>query len=78
MAAEKIEMVMSKSRYVAQPWIYGNSFFPMLVAVVTPDFVELHAAAKVLALPRTRNQNRTRTLTRLCRAARGEGALDVT
>jgi len=45
-AAEKIEMVVSKSKYVSQPWIYGNSFFPMLVAVVTPDFVELHAAAK--------------------------------
>merc|ERR1719235_1360302 len=45
-AAEKIEMVVSKSKYVAQPWIYGNSFFPMLVAVVTPDFAELAAAAK--------------------------------
>ena len=45
-AAEKIEMVVSKSKYVSQPWIYGNSFFPMLVAVVTPDFVELKVAAK--------------------------------
>ena len=33
-------------RYVGQPWIYGNSFFPMLVAVVTPDYAELMAAAK--------------------------------
>merc|ERR1712078_844776 len=39
-AAEKIEMVVSKSKYVSQPWIYGNSFLPMLVAVVVPDFVE--------------------------------------
>merc|ERR1719486_799156 len=38
-AAEKIEMAVSKSKYVAQPFVYGNSFFPMLVAVVTPDFV---------------------------------------
>ena len=45
-AAEKIEMVCSKSKYVSQPWIYGNSFFPMLVAVVTPDFMELEEAAK--------------------------------
>ena len=45
-AAEKIEMIVSKSKYVSQPWIYGNSFFPMLVAVVTPDFTELHNAAK--------------------------------
>merc|ERR1712078_979327 len=45
-AAEKIEMVVSKSKYVAQPWIYGNSFFPMLVAVVTPDWGELKQAAQ--------------------------------
>merc|ERR1719408_771434 len=44
-AAEKIEMCVSKSKYVAQPWIYGNSFLPMLVAVVTPDYAELHVAA---------------------------------
>ena len=45
-AAEKIEMCVSKSKYVSQPWIYGNSFLPMLVAVVVPDFVELEVAAK--------------------------------
>merc|ERR1719191_1515558 len=45
-AAEKIEMIVSKSKYVAQPWIYGNSFLPMLVAVVTPDWVNLKAAAQ--------------------------------
>jgi len=45
-AAEKIEMVVSKSKYISQPWVYGNSFFPMLVAVVTPDFGELHATAQ--------------------------------
>ena len=39
-------MCVSKSKYVAQPWIYGNSFLPMLVAVVTPDFAELAEAAK--------------------------------
>jgi len=45
-ASEKIEMIVSKSKYVAQPWIYGNSFFPMLVAVVTPDWGELKQAAQ--------------------------------
>jgi len=45
-AAEKIEMCVSKSKYVAQPWIYGNSFYTKLVAIVTPDYGELHAAAK--------------------------------
>ena len=40
-AAEKIEMIVSKSKYISQPWVYGNSFFPMLVAVVTPDWNEL-------------------------------------
>jgi len=45
-ASEKIEMCVSKSKYVAQPWIYGNSFLPMLVAVVTPDYAELAKAAK--------------------------------
>merc|ERR1719440_2093546 len=45
-AAEKIEMIVSKSKHVLQPWVYGNSFFPMLVAVVTPDWTELTAAAK--------------------------------
>mmetsp|Transcript_40315 Transcript_40315/g.106805 ORF Transcript_40315/g.106805 Transcript_40315/m.106805 type:complete len:665 (+) Transcript_40315:156-2150(+) len=45
-AAEKIEMVLSKSKYISQPWVYGNSFFPQLVAVVVPDFVELQAKAK--------------------------------
>jgi len=45
-APEKIEMIVSKSKYVAQPWIYGNSFFPMLVAVVTPDWGELKQAAQ--------------------------------
>merc|ERR1719240_2501934 len=44
-AAEKIEMIVSKSKYVSQPWIYGNSFLPMLVAVVTPDFASLKEAA---------------------------------
>ena len=45
-AAEKIEMAVSKSKFISQPWIYGNSFMPMLVAVVTPDFIELEEAAK--------------------------------
>jgi len=44
-AAEKIEMILSKSKYISQPWVYGNSFFPMLVAVVTPDYAELRKAA---------------------------------
>merc|ERR1711871_379096 len=45
-APEKIEMIVSKSKYVSQPWIYGNSFFPMLVAVVTPDWAEVKEAVK--------------------------------
>ena len=45
-AAEKIEMALAKSKYISQPWVYGNSFFPMLVAVVTPDFATLDSAAK--------------------------------
>ena len=44
-AAEKIEMALSKSKYISQPWVYGNSFMPTLVAVVTPDYAELRKAA---------------------------------
>jgi len=54
-AAEKIEMVVSKSKYISQPWVYGNSFMPMLVAVVTPDFAELRQAAKLGAWGATDN-----------------------
>ena len=45
-AAEKIEMVVSKSKYISQPWVYGNSNFSCLVAVVTPDYAELSRAAR--------------------------------
>jgi len=45
-AAEKIEMALSKSKYISQPWVYGNSFFPQLVAVITPDFTQLIPKAK--------------------------------
>jgi len=45
-AAEKIEMALSKSKYISQPWVYGNSFLPMLVAVITPDFPALVATAQ--------------------------------
>jgi len=44
-AAEKIEMALGKSKYISQMWAYGNSFLPMLVAVVVPAFAELKAAA---------------------------------
>jgi len=46
-AAEKIEMAISKSKFIGQPWVYGNSFTTMLVAVVVPDFEALlpHATA---------------------------------
>ena len=30
-AAEKIEMVVSKSKYISQPWVYGNSNYSCLV-----------------------------------------------
>jgi len=45
-AAEKIEMAVAKSKYISQPWVYGNSFFPQLVAVVVPDFATLLPKAK--------------------------------
>ena len=54
-AAEKIEMAVSKSKYVSQPWIYGNSFMPMLVAVVTPDYDELRKTAVELGWPETQD-----------------------
>ena len=45
-AAEKIEMALVKSKYIAQPFVYGNSFFPMLVAIIVPDFTTLIPKAK--------------------------------
>jgi len=33
-------------RYISQPWVYGNSFRPQLVAVITPDFQSLVPTAK--------------------------------
>jgi long-chain acyl-CoA synthetase len=45
-AAEKIEMIVSKSKFVGQPWIYGNSNYSCLVAVVTPDWAEIKKAAQ--------------------------------
>merc|ERR1719198_618869 len=45
-AAEKTENVLTKSKYISQLWAYGNSFLPVLVSVVTPDFAELEAYAK--------------------------------
>ena len=44
-------MVIGKSKYISQPWVYGNSFLPMLVAVVVPAFDKLRAAGiETLAL----------------------------
>jgi len=45
-AAEKIEMALVKSKYIAQPFVYCNSFFPMLVAIIVPDFTTLIPKAK--------------------------------
>jgi len=45
-AAEKIEMALGKSAFIGQIWVYGNSYFPMLVAVVVPDFEALMPHAK--------------------------------
>lgn len=36
-AAEKIENVYSKSQYVGQVWVYGNSFKNFVLAVVVPN-----------------------------------------
>jgi len=36
-AAEKIENVYVRSKYVAQIWVYGDSFRNSLVAIVVPD-----------------------------------------
>eukprot|EP00310_Coccolithus_braarudii_P022896 CAMPEP_0183350624 /NCGR_PEP_ID=MMETSP0164_2-20130417/20684_1 /TAXON_ID=221442 /ORGANISM="Coccolithus pelagicus ssp braarudi, Strain PLY182g" /LENGTH=650 /DNA_ID=CAMNT_0025522595 /DNA_START=31 /DNA_END=1983 /DNA_ORIENTATION=- len=45
-AAEKIENVLTKSKFISQLWAYGNSFLPFLVCVVTPDYTELEPYAK--------------------------------
>ena len=37
-AAEELENIFARSRFVGQIWIYGNSFRTMLVAIVVPDF----------------------------------------
>lgn len=37
MAAEKIENFLTKSLYIAQLFVYGNSYTTKLVSVVTPD-----------------------------------------
>lgn len=36
-AAEELECIFTKSKYVAQIWVYGNSYQVCLVAVVVPD-----------------------------------------
>jgi len=45
-AVEKIEMALSKSAYIGQIWVYGNSFFTQLVTVVAPDPERLNPWAK--------------------------------
>merc|ERR1719230_1404839 len=42
-AAEKIEAVLTKSKYIGQCFVYGNSFFVTLVAVIVPDMEQLVA-----------------------------------
>merc|ERR1711939_642908 len=42
-AAEKIEGVLAKSKYIGQCFVYGNSFFVTLVAVIVPDMEALVA-----------------------------------
>ena len=42
-AAEKIEMAVSKSPLVGQVWVYGNSQETCLVCVVVPDFDALRS-----------------------------------
>merc|ERR1719504_601376 len=42
-AAEKIEGVLAKSNYIGQCFVYGNSFFVTLVAVIVPDMEALVA-----------------------------------
>jgi len=42
-AAEKIENVLGKSKYIGQCFVYGNSFFVTLVAVIVPDMESLVA-----------------------------------
>jgi long-chain acyl-CoA synthetase len=64
-ASEKVEMVLGKSKFIGQPWVYGNSYTTQLVAVIAPDFDALrpHAAAngwdvssdaKLASLPQVR------------------------
>jgi long-chain acyl-CoA synthetase len=44
-APEKIENVYSRSRYIAQMFVYGDSIQPYLVGIVVPDEEELTAWA---------------------------------
>jgi len=50
-AAEKIEMVLAKSPYIGQIFVYGNSFFTQLVAIIVPDFESLVPYAKSQGWP---------------------------
>jgi len=45
-AAEKIEMALSKSSFINQIWIYGHSEYTMLIAVVVPAVEQLRTHAK--------------------------------
>ena len=51
-AAEELESIFSKSKYIAQIWVYGNSFQICLVAVVVPDIEAImHWAQQSSGLP---------------------------
>eukprot|EP01114_Cavostelium_apophysatum_P021160 TRINITY_DN72_c0_g1_i3.p1 TRINITY_DN72_c0_g1~~TRINITY_DN72_c0_g1_i3.p1 ORF type:complete len:1130 (-),score=527.02 TRINITY_DN72_c0_g1_i3:24-3413(-) len=45
-AAEKLELIYARSRFVGQLFVYGDSFTPFLIAIVRPeeDFVKRWAA----------------------------------
>lgn len=45
-AAEKIEGILARSRYVGQLWIYGNSYKTFVVGVVVPNAETLYEVAK--------------------------------
>ena len=50
-AAEKIENVISRSQFVAQAFVYGDSLQSKLVAIIIPDFEVLQPWAAQRKLP---------------------------
>lgn len=50
-AAEELENIFLKSRFCGQLWIYGNSFYVSLIAVIVPNFENLRPWCRENGLP---------------------------